>query len=152
MAEDGDDDKGIAHPDNAMDAAIIASGWDYDINLGGTNDLIGASGYTPVENLAYEFKHPLDSGDAKGNDPSAPPGSMISAMFMAGDPEVTNADYGIAYTDEWKYIFNLQITPCAVGGTINPLNPWLRAAPFIAFTILALIGYLKPVISRRILQ
>jgi hypothetical protein len=153
-AHDGDDEKGIVHPGATMDIAVIDSNWENDTDLGGTKDVLGSSGFVSPDHLVYEYAHPLDSGDSLGNDVQVPPGSMATAFFMVGDPEVGEELYGTAYTEDWKYLYNLHITPCElpVGGTIIPLNPWLRATPFIALTILALIGYIKPVKSRRIPQ
>jgi hypothetical protein len=133
----GDDEKGVAHPDFTFDAAIIPVGGDLDTNLGGTKDIDGASGWT-CGWLTYEMVHPLNSGDAAGNDPSLYPGDEILAQFIAMDPEVGTAYYGTAVTEQWAYLLNLIITRCPVGGEILPLNVLERMVPYLlAVTIAA---------------
>ena len=135
----GDDEKGVFHPDLTYDMAIIPVDpfYDMDTNLGGTKDIDGASGWAGGW-LTIEMVHPLNSGDSIGNDPSLYPGDEMIAQFMAMDPEVVNAEYGVAMTEQWAYMFNLIITPCPVGGEILPLNYLELIAPcLIVFAIAA---------------
>jgi hypothetical protein len=134
----GDDEKSMLHPDTAWDIAIIPTppGYDNDTDLGGTLDILGSSNYG-VTSLTYEFVHPLASGDTVGNDPALSPGDEILAHFMAGDPEIDPMLYGMAYTEDWNYLFNLIITRC-VGGEILPINTLKLIAPaLLAVTIAA---------------
>lgn len=124
----GDDQKGVLHPDETFDCAIIPVPPDYydnDTDIGGTKDIQGASGWA-YETLTYEFVHPLNSGDHAGNDPTLEPGGTILAQFMAGDPEIGEKYYS------WNIYYDLNITQCPtpVGGTIiqnkiGPLTPIL---------------------------
>jgi len=91
----GDDEKGMFHPDNPFDLAIINAppSWDDDTNLGGSKDILGESGWAS-QTLTFEFAHPLNSGDSNGNDPALEPGDSILAMFLVGDPDIPGSSYG----------------------------------------------------------
>jgi len=140
--EDWDDEKAIIHEGPSLDAAIVVKDWYNDTDLGGSHDVTGASGFIPVEHITYEMLHPLDSGDAPGNDVSAPPGSTITAMFMVGDPRV-DADYALAYTEAWKPQYNLKISLCEapVGGILESTGDWIKATHLVAVILLTMIAY-----------
>jgi len=132
----GDDEKGMVHPDQVFDIAIIGGvpGWDNDTDLGGTLDIQGASGWA-LGTLTYEFVHPLDSGDSIGNDPTLQPGDSILAHFMVGDPEVGVEYYGYSPT-----IYNLIITPCPVGGEVLSPSPLELIAPYLLISAIIVAG------------
>ena len=132
----GDDEKGVLHPDFTFDVALLPVGGDLDTNLGGTNDLGGASGWSAGW-LTVEMVHPLNSGDSAGNDPSLYPGDEILAQFIVMDPDVDPMLYGTAVTEQWAYLLNLMITRCPVGGEILPLNVLERMAPYLLVLTIA---------------
>ena len=146
----GDDEKGMMHPDEVFDVAITGPmAYDNDTDLGGTLDIQGASNYG-VTSLTYEFVHPLNSGDALGNDPALYPRDEILAHFMVGDPEVDPMLYGTAYTEDWNYLFNLIITRCPVGGEILPINAMELMAPYLlvlTIAVAATVALLKRKLS-----
>ena len=142
----GDDEKYIAHPDFVDDAAIISDvAYDRDVNLGGTIDANGASGYdTDNDRLVYELVHPLNSGDSAGNDLAIQPGGNIVAMFLAGDATLEEEVYG------YIGMYNLIITPCPVGGTVIQTNKMVMLTPVLAYlTATVAIASTTTIIYRR---
>ena len=141
----GDDEKYIAHPDFVDDLAILTAAWDRDINLGGTIDANGDSGYDTDNNrLVYELVHPLNSGDSDGNDLAIQPGDNIVALFLAGDATLEETEYG--YIGQ----YNLIITPCAVGGTGIQINKMEMLTPVLAYLTAAVaIASTTTIIYRR---
>lgn len=141
----GDDEKGMFHPDNPFDLAIITAppGWDDDTNLGGSKDILGESGWAS-QTLTFEFVHPLNSGDSNGNDPALEPGDSILAMFLVGDPEIEDSSYG------WGGQYDLILVPCAVGGTIIQTNKMEILTPVLAYlTAMVAIASTTAIIYRR---
>jgi hypothetical protein len=59
------------------------------------------------------------------------------------DPEIVDADYGTAMTEQWAYLLNLIITPCpSVGGEgeILGLNTIELMIPYVLIIVAALAG------------
>lgn len=140
----GDDEKGIIHPDFTYDAALIPTGpgYDEDTDLGGTKDIDGASGWAAGW-LTYEGVHPLNSGDAAGNDPALGSGNSIVANLVVMDPEFGSVEEIYAWTSYYELI----ITPCPVGGFVVPINRIELIAPLIG--LCAVVGVAIAAIKKR---
>jgi len=136
----GDDEKGIVHPSFTYDGALIPSfpGYDEDTDLGGTKDIAGASGWAAGW-LTYEVVHPLNAGDAAGNDPALAPGDHLAVSFVVMDPEFGNVNQVYA----WTSLYDLVIAPCPVGGVITAtgfelLTPLLGLGAAVSLAVAAL--------------
>ena len=140
----GDDEKGVLHPDDPYDNAMIPTppGYDEDTNLGGVKNIQGASGWAD-ETMVYEFMHPLNSGDSDGNDPALQPGGSILASFMIGDPDVERSRYASGGR------YDLIITPCPVGGTIIQPNKTVILTPILAVIIISIVVVSRGFITYR---
>ena len=145
----GDDEKAIVHPSLALDIAIIGGGvgWDNDTDLGGTLDVQGATGWAP-NMITYEFVHPLNSGDANGNDVALQPGDSILTAVLVGDPELDNPPdyyYGYPLTN-----YNFILTSCPVGGEVLSINTLQLLTPYLLIIAIAVAGTAGILIKKRI--